>query len=158
MVQNSLLPKGRDVFDTLALHIFTPELSSRFWLNYFQQPISAGFPSPADDYTEGKLDLNCHLVKNPAATFYVRVCGNSMTGVGIFSGDLLVVDRSLEPGPGKIVIAVLNGELTVKRLEIEGDRLFLIAENDSYSPIEVTESQDLCIWGVVTSAIHQFRC
>jgi DNA polymerase V len=158
MVKNPLNQRGRAVFDTLALNIFTPELSTRFQLNYFQQPVSAGFPSPAEDYLEGKLDLNRHLVANPAATFYVRVSGNSMTGVGIFSGDLLVVDRSLEPGPGKIVIAVLNGELTVKRLHMEGDRLFLKAENDSYSPIEVTESQDLCIWGVVTSAIHRFRC
>jgi DNA polymerase V len=158
MAKKSLIPKGRDVFDTLALHIFTPELSTKFRLNYFQQPVSAGFPSPAEDYLEGKLDLNRHLVANPAATFYVRVSGNSMTGVGIFSGDLLVVDRSLEPTPGQIVIAVLNGELTVKRLHVEGNRLFLKAENDSYSPIEVTEFQDLCIWGVVTSAIHRFRC
>jgi DNA polymerase V len=81
-----------------------------------------------------------------------------MTGAGIFSGDLLIVDRSIRPKQGHIVIAVLNGELTVKRLEIEGDRLFLKAENSGYPPIEVTEPQELFIWGVVTSAIHRFRC
>jgi DNA polymerase V len=158
MVKIPLDPRGQAVFDTLALNIFAPDLSTRYRRPLFQQPVSAGFPSPAEDYLEGKLDLNRHLVANPAATFYVRVSGSSMIGVGIFSGDLLVVDRSLEPVPGQIVIAVLNGELTVKRLHMEGDRLFLKAENDSYAPIEVTESQDLCIWGVVTSAIHQFRC
>ncbi|MGB8700606.1 MAG: translesion error-prone DNA polymerase V autoproteolytic subunit [Thermosynechococcaceae cyanobacterium] len=89
-----------------------------------------------------------------AATFYVRVSGDSMTGAGIHNGDLLVVDRSLDAVSGHIVIAVLNGELTVKRLCVEGDRLLLKAENDGYFPIEVTEPQDLCIWGVATSVIH----
>jgi DNA polymerase V len=158
MAQKSLNQRGRTAFDALALSIFAPDLSTRYRLNYFQQPVSAGFPSPAEDYLEGKLDLSHYLIANPAATFYVRVSGNSMTGVGIFSGDLLVVDRSLEVRPEQIVIAVLNGELTVKRLYLDGDRLFLKAENDSYSPIEVTEFQDLVIWGVVTSAIHRFRC
>jgi DNA polymerase V len=141
-------------FASPAFDCFIPQISSLFSLDLYQQPVSAGFPSPAEDYIEGKLDLNLHLIKNPAATFYVRVSGDSMTGAGIHSGDLLVVDRSLNPISGCIVIAVLNGELTVKRLCREGDRLVLNAENDSYPPIEVMEPQELSIWGVATSVIH----
>jgi DNA polymerase V len=155
MAKKALLPRVRDAFDTLALHIFTPDLSTRFRLNYFQEPVSAGFPSPAEDYLEGKLDLNRHLVANPAATFYVRVSGDSMTGAGIHDGDLLIVDRSLEPLPGRVVIAVINGEHTVKRLQREGDRLLLLAENADYAPIEVSELEELRIWGVVVCVLHQ---
>lgn len=133
---------------------FIPGRVANLNLNLYQQTVSAGFPSPAEDYVEGKLDLNLHLIKNPAATFYVRVSGDSMLGAGIHSGDLLVVDRSLEAISGRIVIAVLNGELTVKRLSVESDRLILKAENESYPSIEVTEPQELSIWGVATSVIH----
>jgi DNA polymerase V len=146
------------VGETRIVKYLIPDKPVQLGLCLYQQPIWAGFPSPAEDYIEGKLDLNRHLIQNPAATFYVRVAGNSMIGVGIFSGDLLVVDRSLKPTPGRIVIAVLNGELTVKRLHVEDDRLYLKAENNDYLPIEVTEPQELTIWGVVTSAIHCFQC
>jgi DNA polymerase V len=141
-------------FNPRTFDCYIPQVSVTFSLDLYQQPVSAGFPSPAEDYIEGKLDLNLHLIKNPAATFYVRVSGDSMTGAGIHSGDLLVVDRSLDPVSGRIVIAVLNGELTVKRLAFNGDRLILNAENDNYPPIEVTEPQELSIWGVATSVIH----
>ncbi len=141
-------------FNPPTFDCFIPQVSATFSLDLYQQPVSAGFPSPAEDYIEGKLDLNLHLIKNPAATFYVRVSGDSMTGAGIHSGDLLVVDRSLDPVSGRIVIAVLNGELTVKRLAFAGDRPILNAENDNYPPIQVTEPQELCIWGVATSVIH----
>jgi DNA polymerase V len=144
-------------FNQRAFDCFIPQVSATFSLDLYQQPVSAGYPSSAEDYIEGKLDLNLHLVKNPAATFYVRVSGDSMTGAGIHSGDLLVVDRSLDPVSGRIVIAVLNGELTVKRLAFEGDRLILNAENENYPPIEVTEPQELSIWGVATSVIHLLR-
>lgn len=147
-----LYPPGTGM--TKVVKCFASVTKARLGLNLYQQPVSAGFPSPADDYIQSKLDLNRHLVKNSAATFYVRVSGDSMTGAGIHNGDLLIVDRSLESTPGRIVIAVLNGELTVKRLWLEGDRLYLKAENDSYAPIEVTEPQELCIWGVVTSVVH----
>ena len=120
----------------------------------FQAPVSAGFPSPADDFLEGRLNLNRHLVKHPAATFFVRASGDSMIRAGIYSGDLLVVDRSLEPLDGKIVIAVLNGELTVKRLRRLQGRLLLMPENDCYTPIEVHSTMDFRIWGVVTYVIH----
>jgi len=120
----------------------------------FLSGVSAGFPSPADDYLDRKLDLNEHLVKNPAATFFVRVAGDSMVGAGINDNDILVVDRSLEPNTNNIVIAVINGELTVKRLIKKGGSWRLVAENPNYPDMEINEETPLEIWGVVTFAIH----
>jgi DNA polymerase V len=120
----------------------------------FLSGVSAGFPSPADDYLDRKLDLNEHLVKNPAATFFVRVAGDSMTGVGINDNDILVVDRSLEPVNNNIVIAVVNGELTVKRLVKNRNSCCLVAENPDYPPLDIGDEMELEIWGVVTFAIH----
>lgn len=151
---NTPIQGSSTAFGPCEFNYLIPYISTTFSLDLYQQPVSAGFPSPAEDYIEGKLDLNLHLIKNPAATFYVRVSGDSMTGAGIHSGDLLVVDRSLDPVSGRIVIAVLNGELTVKRLGFEGDRPILNAENANYPPIKITEPQELCIWGVATSVIH----
>jgi DNA polymerase V len=124
--------------------------------------VPAGFPSPAEDFVEGTLDLNEHLIHRPAATFIVRVKGDSMTGVGIFPGDLLIVDRSLEAKSGSIVIAVIGGELTVKRLhKSHPNQWSLVAENPHYPPITLgsshNDSFDCMIWGVVASAIHQFE-
>lgn len=116
--------------------------------------VEAGFPSPADDYLEGALDLNRHLIRNPAATFFLRVSGESMTGAGIFPDDLLVVDRSIEPCSGQVVIAILDGEMTVKRLWIEKGRVELRAENDAFPPIRLSGMMDLDIWGVVKHVIH----
>ena len=116
--------------------------------------VSAGFPSPADDYLEGTLDLNQHLIKHPAATFFVRVTGDSMIDAGIHDGDLLLVDRSLEMVDGKVVIAIINAELLVKRVRKVGERLFLLPENQAYQPIEVQEEMDFELWGVVTHVIH----
>jgi len=120
----------------------------------FLSGVSAGFPSPADDYLDRKLDLNEHLVKNPAATFFVRVAGDSMIGAGINDNDILVVDRSLEPNTNNIVIAVVNGELTVKRLIKKGGSWRLVAENHKYPDMEINEEIPLEIWGVATFAIH----
>ena len=131
-----------------------PDLSTRYKLPVFLGRLPAGFPSPADDYLEGKLDLNRHLIKHPAATFFVRVTGDSMIGAGIHSGDLLVVDRSLEPADKNVVVAVLDGELTVKRLFKQNEVLRLLPENLNYQPIEITAQQTVEIWGVVTSVIH----
>ena len=117
--------------------------------------ISAGFPSPADDYIETALDLNTYLIRNPAATFMVRVSGDSMTGAGISDGDVLVVDRSEQPAHGKIVVAVLDGELTVKRLVMKGGRTQLAPENPRYQPITVAEGQDLHVWGVVSGVVRK---
>jgi DNA polymerase V len=126
----------------------------RHILPLYRTAVSAGFPSPAEDEIEQALDLNELLVKHPAATFFVRVAGDSMIKAGIHQDDILVVDRSLEPANGKIVIACLNGELTVKRLMRRQHRVFLTAENERYAPIEITEEMDVRIWGVVTSVIH----
>lgn len=123
----------------------------------FLESISAGFPSPAEDYVETALDLNEYLVNNPAATFMVRVSGDSMLDAGIHDGDVLVVDRSREPRPGLIVVAVLDGELTVKRLLQQGETYVLAPENPQYQPIEIQEGRDLHIWGVVTGMVRRFR-
>ena len=120
----------------------------------FLSGVSAGFPSPADDYLDRKLDLNEYLVKNPAATFFVRVAGDSMIGAGINDNDILVVDRSLEPCSGNIVIAVVNGDLTVKRLIRNKTSCRLAAENPDYPDLEITEDTPLEIWGVAAYAIH----
>jgi DNA polymerase V len=123
-------------------------------LPLFMNPVSAGFPSPADNSIENFLDIAEHLIKRPAATFFVRVSGDSMLPAGIHSGDLLVVDRSLQATDGRVVIAVVEGELTVKRLRLAQDKIFLIADNPDYAPIAVTEAMDFSIWGVVTTVIH----
>jgi DNA polymerase V len=117
-------------------------------------PVSAGFPSPAEDYLEGKLDLNQYLVKHPAATFFVRVTGDSMIGAGIHAGDILIVDRSLEARDSKVIIAVVNGELLVKRLRMERERIYLASENADYPPLVITDLMDFEVWGVVTNVIH----
>lgn len=119
--------------------------------------ISAGFPSPADDYIDRLLDLNELLIKNPPATFFVKVAGDSMTGVGINSGDILIVDRSIEAANGKVVIAAVNGELTVKRLVKDNNSCSLVAENPDYESLKINEESQCEIWGVVTSVIHQFE-
>jgi len=129
-------------------------VQKKYKLPLYQSTVAAGFPSPADSDMEEMLDMNELLVKHPAATFFVRVCGSSMINAGIHHHDILVVDRSLEPAPGKIVVAAINSELTVKRLVKEGDRIRLIAENEGYPPIDVSEESDLRIWGVVTNVVH----
>ena len=123
-------------------------------LPLFSGKVAAGFPSPADDYVEKSLDLNELLVQKPAATFFVRAQGESMLGAGIHPNDILVVDRSIDPVPGKIVICALNGELTVKRLERYNGQWQLKAENPTYADIIIHEELELVIWGVVTNVIH----
>jgi DNA polymerase V len=118
--------------------------------------VSAGFPSPAESYIEGHLDLNRYLIKHPVATFYVRVSGDSMTGAGIQPGSILVVDRAVEAEDGDIVIARINDELCVKRLRVRGGRIWLMPESDKYQPIEVIESMDFEVWGRVMHAIRTF--
>ncbi len=135
--------------------ILIPDNSTTIDCPIYMATVEAGFPSPADDYIEGSLDLNRHLVKHPAATFFVRVSGDSMINAGIHPEDILIVDRSLEPADKKIVIAVIDGELTVKRLRYRGDRVFLEPENDDYQPIRITEDKAFEIWGVITNVIHK---
>lgn len=140
---------------TICPPIYRQSPSVPLSLPLFGAAVAAGFPSPADDYVEAALDLNQHLVKHPAATFFVRVRGQSMVGAGIHDGDLLVVDRSKEPKDGNVVIAALAGELTVKRLRRRNGQVFLHSENEAYAPIEVSPDAELRIWGVVIHAIHR---
>ena len=129
--------------------------NSNISLPLYSSKVPAGFPSPADDHMEGKLDLNTHLVKHPTATFFVKASGDSMLGAGIHDGDILVVDRSLEPRKGKVVIAAVDGQLTVKRLQKKGSKTFLVPENKKFRSIELNENNDVKIWGVVTNVIHK---
>jgi DNA polymerase V len=119
--------------------------------------VKAGFPTPADDFIENKLSLDELLIKHPSSTFFLRVSGNSMINAGIFSEDILIVDKSLEPTDGKIVIAALNGELTVKRIKKINGVLYLVAENSDFKPIKITEETEFLIWGVVISVIHKLN-
>ena len=123
----------------------------------FLNAVPAGMPAPGDDIIDTGLDLNRHLIQRPAATFFVRVTGDSMTGVGIFSGDLLVVDRSRSASNGSIIVAVVDGELTVKRLRKSGGKSMLLAENPAYGPVPIGEGTDVEVWGVVTAVIHRFE-
>ncbi len=158
-------PKGQGKFGEPTRPVRIPESLVDAVLGFvqtrgYQLPlygckVSAGFPSPADDYLEGMLDLNEHLVQHPSATFFVRAIGESMLGAGIHPDDILVVDRSLTPTSGRIVIAVVDGELTVKRLHLSPDATRLLPENPAYPPIEIREGAELHVWGVVTSVIHR---
>jgi DNA polymerase V len=135
--------------------VHTPDSSVEHYQPLFEAAVPAGFPSPAADYEEDKLDLNRHLIKNPAATFFVRVSGDSMEGAGIHHGDLLVVDRSIGPRDKNVVIAVINGELTVKRIKIRNKKIILEPENGDFPAQEITEDTQFEVWGVVTSVIHK---
>jgi len=123
----------------------------------YSSKVSAGLPTMSEDFIEGHIDLNHHLIRNPSKSFIVRVSGDSMIEAGIHPDDLLLVDQSIEPENGKVVIAVINGELTVKRLWFQGDQVYLMPENPGYSGIEVTPDMNFQIWGVVTSVIHRIE-
>lgn len=138
-----------------SLHDFiSASLLSTRALPLFGCPIPAGFPSPADDHLEGSFDLTRHLFRNPASTFLARVSGDSMTGAGIHPGDLVAVDRAVRAGHGSIVVAVVEGEHTIKRLQIRAGQPWLVAENARYAPLPVGPDAGLVVWGVVTHVIH----
>lgn len=138
---------GRD-----KMHIYSPEVDESQIL--IVGSVTAGFPSPADDYLEEKLNLHQHLIRHPSATFFVRVTGDSMTGAGIYSGDLLIVDRSLTPQHKQIVVAVVNNEFTVKRLLIYPGYCLLVPENPLYKTQKVND-EHFTVWGVVIYNIHK---
>ena len=148
--------KLKSLHKTDQLEFYTAETGTTLKMPYFEGGVSAGFPSPAEDYMHAKLDLNELLVEHPSATYYVRVNGDSMLGAGIVSGDLLVVDRSLEVTNNCIVVAHIDGEFTVKRIKKIKTKMFLQAENESYKPIEITKEMDFELFGVVAHAIHHF--
>ena len=136
-----------DSFDSATKKIRIPLLSDS---------VSAGFPSPADDYTEENIDLNEHLISNPFSTFFLRVKGESMINAGIKDTDLIIVDKSLIAKPGNIVIAMIDGEFTIKRLSIKKDELYLKAENHNYPDFSFKNHIDVQIWGVVIYSIHSY--
>lgn len=143
-----------------AVRLSLTELAELEKLKVYQLPIfaskiQAGFPSPADDYIEGYLDLNTKFIKHPSATFVLQATGDSMVDAGIFSGDWLLVDRSIEATDGRIVIAAVNGELTVKRLAHKEGRVQLLAANPKFKAIDITEEMQMVIWGVVTLVLHE---
>jgi len=133
--------------------VYQPEQLAETGLPMFTHGVSAGFPSPALDFMEYKIDLNKHLTRNPLSTFYIKVAGHSMVNAGIDDGDLLVVDRSLEPIDGRIAICLIDGEFTVKRIRLTSEGLFLLPENPHYQPIKVTEASQFAVWGMVTYVI-----
>ena len=141
---------------TPALEIYSACSASQLALPIITAGISAGFPSPAMDFIDLTIDMNRHLIKHPSATFYGRVKGQSMKDVGIFDGDLLVIDKSLEPKNDKIAVCYIDGEFTVKRIRIENDCIWLIPANMDYKPIRVNEDNDFLIWGIVTHVIKAF--
>ena len=119
--------------------------------------VSAGFPSPAEDYTELGIDINKYLIKNPISTFFLRVSGNSMNNAGIYNNDLLIIDRSINPMPGHVVVALLDGEFTLKRLIKKQDNYYLRADKENYPAINLYEYMDIHIWGVAIYSIHELR-
>lgn len=137
------------------LTFYIPDANSNTGLPFVTHDVSAGFPSPAQDFMETTIDLNTELTKNPLSTFFIKVSGNSMIDAGINDKDVLIVDRSLEPGDGKIAICLIDGEFTVKRLKLETDSLYLMPENKAYQPIKVTNDNQLVIWGIVTYIIKK---
>ena len=135
--------------------IYGMEESGSLELLLFSARVAAGFPSPAEDHLESRLDLNQHLIRNPSSTFFVRAAGESMMEAGIYDRDLLIVDRSIEKRNRRVVIATLNGEFTVKRLVQDEEGIFLVAENPDFDSIPIRVDSDFSIWGVVTYVIHE---
>ncbi len=138
------------------INIFSAITDTALDLPIITEGISAGFPSPALDFVDLTIDLNKHLIKHPSATFYGRVKGSSLKNAGIDDGDLLIIDRSLEPTNGKIAICYIDGEFTAKRISVKKNELWLMPENDSYKPIKIEKENDFLIWGIVTHVIKSF--
>lgn len=148
--------KSAKLFTSKNIDFFSAIAEIDLQLPYVEKGISAGFPSPADDFIDATIDLNKEFIKNPSATFYGRVKGNSMKNAGIDNGDLLIIDKSLEPKDGKIAVCYIDGEFTVKRIKLDKDCLWLVPENDLYKPIKVTADNDFTVWGMVVHVIKSF--
>ncbi|MCL4150956.1 UNVERIFIED_CONTAM: hypothetical protein GTU68_045702 [Idotea baltica] len=143
------------LYKSKSLTFYTPEPLDDLGAVFLDTGISAGFPSPTEDFKEERISLDKELVKNKQATFYARVSGQSMIGAGLDDNDLLVIDRSLEPTHNKIAVCFLDGEFTVKRLKIDKDGLWLQPENPDYPIIKITDENDFIIWGIVTNVIKK---
>ncbi|MGB5419822.1 LexA family protein [Algibacter sp.] len=137
------------------LTIFNPEESDNLGAVFYDTGISAGFPAPAEDFSQQRLSLDNELVKNKETTFYARVSGQSMIGAGLDDNDLLVIDRSLQPSHNKIAVCFLDGEFTVKRLKVDNEGIWLKPENPNYPIIRITDANDFVIWGIVTNVIKK---
>ncbi|ABQ04999.1 MULTISPECIES: LexA family protein [Flavobacterium] len=146
----------RNINTTKSIEFYIPDTSTEVKVPFFDVGISAGFPSPADDFIELSIDLNKELIKHKYTTYFARVKGYSMKNAGIHDGDLLIIDKSLEPQNNKIAVCQIDGEFTVKRIKIEKDIIWLIAENEDYKPIKVTPENNFVIWGIVTHSIKTF--
>jgi DNA polymerase V len=140
---------------SISLQFFTPKASEGNGAIFIDTGISAGFPSPADDFRETRISLDEELIANKEATFFAKVSGQSMIGAGLDDNDLLVIDRSLEPENNKIAVCFLDGEFTVKRLKVRGDEVWLKPENPDYPIIQITEENNFIIWGIVTNVIKK---
>jgi len=140
---------------TTKLTFFLPDLSNPIELPFITAGIKAGFPSPAADFDESKISLDAVLVKNREATFYAKASGTSMIGAGIDDGDILVIDRSLEPQNNKVAVCCIDGEFTVKRIKITKEGVLLMPENKNFESIQVTDENQLIIWGIVTYVIKK---
>ena len=145
------------IHDSRSIDFYSADVGLELELPFALSEISAGFPSPADDHLELKLDLNKALIRHPSATFYGRVKGDSMIEAGIGEGDILVIDKSLDPKEGDIAVCFLDGEFTVKRIEKQDGGLCLMPANEKFKPILVTGDSDFLVWGVVTYVIHKTR-
>lgn len=158
IVQNrrNLAMKLTVIHQSTTIDFYSASTETELALPYVKNAISAGFPSPADDFLDTTIDLNKELIKNPSSTFYGKVRGNSMKDLGIHEGDLLIIDKSLEPQNGKIAICYIDGEFTVKKIAIENDCVWLIPANDAYKPIRVTAENDFIVWGIVINVIKYF--
>ena len=140
---------------TYTLDFFAVDDEMASTIPMFSDAVQAGFPSPAKDHMDMDLNLNDHLVQNPSTTFCVKAIGESMKDAGIQSGDIMIVDKSLEPRNRSIVLAVIDGEFTVKRVNMNENELYLMPENNSFSPIKITKEMDFQVWGIVTYIIHK---
>lgn len=155
--QAGVLERSKGYSGKRALILNPVIISDDITIPFFESSVAAGLPTLADDHVAMRLNLNQHLVKNPTTTFSVRVKGDSMMGATIYDGDLLIVDRSLVPKDSDIAICIVDGEFTVKRLQLQNGTVLLLPENPNYPPIAVDESNDFQIWGIVTHVIHQSR-
>lgn len=138
----------------MSLRVYAASTETELSLQFADQGIKAGFPSPAQDYIDMAIDLNKELIKHPASTFYGRVEGDSMKDAGLHEGDILVIDKSIRPSDGDMAVCFIDGEFTVKFIKLEKDFILLVPANDKYEPIKVTAENDFLIWGIVTFSIQ----
>jgi DNA polymerase V len=148
--------KLKKIHKTSLIDFFSVSTETNLELPIVGETIRAGFPSPADDFLDVSIDLNKELIKHPAATFFGRVNGDSMKDLGIDDGDLLIIDKSLEPTDGKIAVCFIDGEFTLKQIKIDGEALLLMPANEKYQPIRVTKDNNFEIWGIVVHVIKSF--